>query len=356
MAFHHGVNGLECLSCSAQTGARLEACSSGAVCERAEDGLMPVLPATPANIARAARVLRKGGVVAFPTETVYGLGANAFDARAAARIFEIKRRPRFDPLIVHVFDRAMLAQVVAELPDAAERLIERFWPGALTLVLRKRRAIPDLVTAGSETLAVRMPSHPVARGLLELAALPVAAPSANPFGYLSPTRAQHVERLLGDSVDLVLDGGPSEHGLESTIVTLEPRPALLRAGAVAVESIEAEIGALARGLPGRSTPVAPGQAGQHYAPHTPLRVIELAGVPPGERAGAGAVAFREPVEGYAASALLSPSGDLREAAARLFETLHDLDSRGLERIDVEPVPERGLGLAIMERLRRAAQR
>jgi L-threonylcarbamoyladenylate synthase len=317
---------------------------------------MPALPATPSNIARAASVLRNGGVVAFPTETVYGLGANAFDARAAARIFEIKQRPRFDPLIVHVHDRAMLSRVVADVPDDAERLIERFWPGALTLVLRKRPSIPDLVTAGSATVAVRMPSHPIARALLAAAELPLAAPSANPFGYLSPTRALHVERLLGESVDLILDGGPSEHGLESTIVALEPRPALLRSGAVDVESIEAEIGALARGLPGRAVAVAPGQAGQHYAPRTPLRLIDLAGVPATERARAGALAFRQPVEGYAALAVLSRSGDLREAAAHLFETLHDLDARGLERIDAEPVPERGLGLAIMDRLRRAAGR
>jgi L-threonylcarbamoyladenylate synthase len=330
--------------------------ASGAVREQAEDGPMNLLPATPPNIARAAGVLRNGGVVAFPTETVYGLGANAFDARAAARIFEIKQRPRFDPLIVHVLDRAMLMHVVAEVPDVAEKLIERFWPGALTLVLCKRPSIPDLVTAGSATVAVRMPSHPIARALLATAELPLAAPSANPFGYLSPTRALHVERLLGESVDLILDGGPSEHGLESTIVALEPRPALMRSGAVDVESIEAEIGALARGLPGRPVTVAPGQAGQHYAPHTPLRLIDLHGVPAEERARAGALAFRAPVEGYVAMAVLSPSGDLREAAARLFETLHDLDSRGLERIDVDPVPERGLGLAIMDRLRRAAGR
>jgi L-threonylcarbamoyladenylate synthase len=316
---------------------------------------MALLPATPSNIARAAGVLRNGGVVAFPTETVYGLGANAFDARAAARIFEIKQRPRFDPLIVHVLDRAMLNSVVAEVPDDAERLIERFWPGALTLVLRKRPAIPDLVTAGSPRVAVRMPSHPIARALLASAELPLAAPSANPFGYLSPTRALHVERLLGESVDVILDGGPSEHGLESTIVALEPRPALLRSGAVDIESIEAEIGTLVRGPGGQATAIAPGQAGQHYAPRTPLRLIDLAGVPAARRARAGALAFREPVEGYAAQAVLSPSGDLREAAARLFETLHDLDARGLERIDVQPVPERGLGLAIMERLRRAAR-
>jgi L-threonylcarbamoyladenylate synthase len=317
---------------------------------------MPSLPATPESIARAAALLRSGGVVAFPTETVYGLGANAFDTRAVARVFEIKGRPRFDPLIVHVLDRAMLSQVAHELPAAAQALIERFWPGPLTLVVRKRPVVPDLVTAGLPTVAVRMPSHPIARRLLQATALPLAAPSANPFGYLSPTRAQHVTRMLGERVDLLLDGGPTESGLESTIVALDPRPALLRAGAIEVEALEAAIGPLAREQAAPDRPIAPGQLPVHYAPRTPIRLVDLAGVPANERAAAGALAFSEPVKGYAAMGVLSPSGDLREAAARLFEILHDLDARGLERIDVQPIPEHGLGLAIMDRLRRAASR
>jgi L-threonylcarbamoyladenylate synthase len=315
---------------------------------------MPLVPATPPEIARAATLLKKGGVVAFPTETVYGLGANALDALAVARIFEIKGRPSFDPLIVHVLDRAMLEQVVVEIPGAARALIDRFWPGALTLVLRKRSIVPDLVTAGLPTVAVRMPSHAVARRLLEATQLPLAAPSANPFGYLSPTRAQHVARRLGESVDLILDGGPSDHGVESTIVAIEPRPAILRAGAIGLETIEAAIGPVAREFSPQAAPRAPGQLPRHYAPRTPLRLIDLAGVPYSERAHAGAVTLSEPVDGYAAVSVLSPSGDLREAAARLFETLHEFDESGLDRIDVQPVPELGLGLAIMDRLRRAA--
>jgi L-threonylcarbamoyladenylate synthase len=313
---------------------------------------VPVMPAEPPGIARALDLLRAGGTVAFPTETVYGLGALAFDRLAVARIFEIKRRPNFDPLIVHVLDRAMLGQVTVELPAFAEALAERFWPGALTLVLRKRDAVPDLVTAGMPTVAVRVPSHPVARALLAGVQSPIAAPSANPFGALSPTRAEHVANALGASVDLVLDGGPSEHGLESTIVALEPRPALLRPGAIPVEAIEAIVGPLARG--GDGALVAPGGLPHHYAPRTRLRVIDPSRVPLPERKRAGALTLGDEVGGYAAIQRLSPAGDLRQAAARFFEALHTLDTAGLERIDAQPMPETGLGLAMMDRLRRAA--
>ena len=315
-----------------------------------------LLPATRDSIARAAVLLRQGGVVAFPTETVYGLGALAFDARAVARIFEIKGRPSFDPLIVHVADRSMLAEVAAAVPPAGETLIERFWPGPLTLVLAKRPAVPGLVTAGLSTVAVRMSDHAVARALLEAVGSPLAAPSANPFGGLSPTRAEHVARMLGDRVDLILDGGATMHGIESTIVALEPRPVLLRPGAIAVEQIEAAIGPLERAT--RASAVrAPGQLAQHYAPATPLRLIDPKLVPEPERRRAGVITLRDDAcEGYSASRTLSRRGDLREAAAALFEMLHALDALGLERIDAAPVTESGLGLAIMDRLRRAASR
>lgn len=315
-----------------------------------------LLPATRDSIARAAVLLRQGGVVAFPTETVYGLGALAFDARAVARIFEIKGRPSFDPLIVHVADRSMLAEVAAAVPPAAETLIERFWPGPLTLVLAKRPAVPGLVTAGLSTVAVRMSDHAVARALLEAVGSPLAAPSANPFGGLSPTRAEHVARMLGDRVDLILDGGATMHGIESTIVALEPRPVLLRPGAIPVEQIEAAIGPLERATRG-SAVRAPGQLAQHYAPATPLRLIDPKLVPEPERRRAGVITLRDDAyEGYSASRTLSRRGDLREAAATLFAMLHALDALGLERIDAAPVTESGLGLAIMDRLRRAASR
>ncbi|MGA8532903.1 MAG: L-threonylcarbamoyladenylate synthase [Candidatus Tumulicola sp.] len=316
---------------------------------------MPVVAPTPENLDRAAAMLRNGGVVAIPTETVYGLAANVFDAAAVARVFEIKRRPSFDPLIVHVVDEAMLARVVTEVPPMARTLIERFWPGPLTLVLYKRPAIPELVTSGLATVAVRMPAHPVARELLSRAGVPLAAPSANPFGRLSPTRAEHVDRMLGDRVDLIVDGGAAECGLESTIVGLVPAPTLLRPGAIAAEEIEQAIGALCQPVdPG--LPVAPGRLPQHYAPRTPVRLVHPQAVPLGERGRAGFIGLSQPSEGYAQARVLSDGGDLREAAARLFETLHELDEAGLERIDVEPVPEQGLGIAIMDRLRRASTR
>ncbi|HTZ54260.1 MAG TPA: L-threonylcarbamoyladenylate synthase [Candidatus Acidoferrum sp.] len=315
---------------------------------------MAVVPATPENLDRAAALLRDGAVVAFPTETVYGLGANAFDARAVARIFEIKARPAFDPLIVHVADQTMIERVAAGLPPKARVLIERFWPGPLTVVARKRREVPDLVTAGLPTVALRMPAHPIARALIERAQTPLAAPSANPFGYLSPTRAEHVAEMLGDRVDLILDGGPSEHGIESTIVMLEPQAALLRPGAIPAEAIEALIGPLAYDLSDATAPLAPGRLPQHYAPRTPVRIVDdPAGVPVVERGDAALLAFREAVPGYRVTRVLSASGDLREAAAHLFEYLHDLDRSGVARIDAERVPNEGIGIAIMDRLARA---
>jgi L-threonylcarbamoyladenylate synthase len=317
---------------------------------------MPLVPATPEALERAAALLRKGGVVAFPTETVYGLGASAFDVRAVARIFEIKGRPEFDPLIVHVLDEQMLATVVSEVPPEARLLIDRFWPGPLTLILRKHGSVPSLVTAGLPTVAVRMPAHPVAQALLRHAGLPLAAPSANPFGYLSPTRAEHVARLLGERVDAVVNGGPSEHGVESTILMLDPRPVLLRPGAITIEAIEAVIGPVARALDDAEAPLAPGRLPQHYAPHTPIRIVDFADVSPEERVRAAGIGFVAAPDGYAQGRVLAPHGSLRKAAAALFELLHELDVLALERIDVEPVPEEGLGVAIMDRLRRASAR
>ena len=315
-----------------------------------------LVPATPENIDRAAALLCSGAVVAFPTETVYGLGASALDARAAARIFEIKARPSFDPLIVHVADDAMLASVVQRVPDAARALIGAFWPGPLTLIFPKRDVVPDLVTSGLPTVAVRMPAHPVAKALLAAAKIPLAAPSANPFGYLSPTRGEHVQTMLGEKVDMILDGGATQHGVESTIVLIEPVPTLLRPGAIPTEAIEAIIGPLERSLSDETAPLAPGRLPQHYAPRVPIRMVDTASVPVSERATAGVLAFRAVPEGYAQSRVLSPSGDLVEAASHFFEYLHQLDASGVSRIDAEPVPEVGIGVAIMDRLTRASHR
>lgn len=297
--------------------------------------------------------MRGGGIVAFPTETVYGLGAVATDARAVTRVFEAKGRPSFDPLIVHVLDDEMLAGVVSAVPASARVLIERFWPGPLTLVLSRAQRIPLVVTAGMETVAVRSPSHDVARALLAQTRLPIAAPSANAFGALSPTRAEHVVHSLGDRVALVLDAGATTLGLESTIVRLEPQPALLRPGALPVEEIEAAIGPVER-IVRHECSAAPGRLEHHYAPRTRLRIARAADVPLEQRAGVAYLGWTESAEGYAASRVLSTQGSLREAAARLFECLYELDALECTRIDAEPVDEGGLGLAIMDRLRRAA--
>lgn len=254
----------------------------------------------------------------------------------------------------------MLERVAARVSERERRAMEMFWPGPLTVILPKSAALPELVTAGLQTVGVRMPAHPVARDLIARAGTPVAAPSANPFGYVSPTLAGHVERMLGGSVDCILDDGPSGHGLESTIVLLEPHPTVLRYGAIPIEELETAFGPFARDLFESAAPLAPGRLAKHYSPRTPIRLIEPRHVPVASRAHAALLGFSRldasDAEGYACVRVLSESGDLREAAARLFETLHDLDAAGVERIDAQPVPDRDLGRAILDRLRRASAR
>jgi L-threonylcarbamoyladenylate synthase len=295
-----------------------------------------------ASIRRAAEALRRGGVVVFPTETVYGLGADALNATAVAKIFEIKRRPYFDPLIVHVVGR--IDRYAYDGDSRIGKLTRAFWPGPLTLVLPKKPIIPDLVTSGLDTIAVRAPDHPVAQRLIRALRRPIAAPSANLFGRLSPTTARHVEL----KVPIVLDGGPCRVGVESTVLSLvEPKAVLLRPGGVPVEDIERLIGPVKRGSDKIQSP---GQLPQHYAPRTPLRPLSSK-VPRGR---IGLLAFRKPRVGFASVEVLSSSGDLREAAANLFASMRALDSRRLDLIVFEKVPERGLGRAIMDRLRRAS--
>lgn len=310
------------------------------------------------ELRRAATIVRQGGVVAFPTETVYGLGANAFNPLAVARIFEIKKRPLFDPLIVHVADLRELQGLVSFLPPQGEELIRRFWPGPLTLVLKKKNEVPDLVTAGLPTVAIRMPKHPVALALIQEAGCPIAAPSANLFGYVSPTTADHVRGQLAENVDLVLDGGPCEVGLESTILSLvEEKPALLRPGGLPVEEIESVIGAVERNPGEEKSPSSPGRLPKHYAPRTPIlldwRWEDLEAY---RSRRIGFLAFRKVAHRFPFQhvEVLSSAGDLREAAAHLFAAIRRLDALGLDVILAEPVPEVGLGLAIMDRLRRAS--
>lgn len=314
---------------------------------------MTIVPADDDAIARAAELLRRGQLVAFPTETVYGLGADAANGRAVAAVFAAKGRPRFNPLIAHVADLAT-AERLAVLDTTARTLAEAFWPGALTLVLAKRPGAPvsDLVTAGLDTIALRVPSHPVARALLARFGGAIAAPSANPSGGLSPTEAEHVEKGLGDKVALILDGGATTLGLESTIVGfLDGRPTLLRAGAIPRTEIERVLGErLATPAPSAGdTPSAPGQLESHYAPRARLRLGALSAEP-----GEMLLAFGPNAPKGVPGLNLSPTGDLGEAAANLFAYLHILDETGVATIAVTAIPEEGLGEAINDRLRRAA--
>jgi L-threonylcarbamoyladenylate synthase len=274
-----------------------------------------------------------------------------------ARIFEAKRRPYFDPLIVHVGCVKKIEKVVSEVPAGARRLIDRFWPGPLTVVLPKKTAVPDLVTAGLPSVAVRMPDHPLALSLIEAAGLPIAAPSANPFGYLSPTTAEHVREQLGEEVDLILDGGPCRIGVESTILSfLEEPPRLLRPGGLPLEEIEAILGPVEIGPLKENAPSSPGRLPQHYAPKTPILVGEWEkSIKRYEDKKIGLLAFRERDASFPFQSVerLTAKGDLREAAANLFSALRRLDAAGVDIILAEPVPEEGLGRAIMDRLRRA---
>jgi L-threonylcarbamoyladenylate synthase len=297
-----------------------------------------------AAIAEAARILRRGGLVAFPTETVYGLGADAANGAAVAAIFAAKQRPGFNPLIVHVADLAQ-AEKYAVFSPAARALADAFWPGALTLVLPRRAecALSLLVSAGLDSVALRVPAHPVAARLIAEAGLPVAAPSANPSGRVSATTAAHVEEGLGGRVDYILDGGATPLGIESTVVGFaEGAPILLRPGAVTREAIEAVAGPL--GAPESGVIASPGQLESHYAPNAPLRLEAREA-----KAGEVLLGFG-PVAGAALN--LSAKGDLREAAANLFAMLRALD--GGAAIAVSPIPQTGLGEAINDRLRRAA--
>lgn len=298
------------------------------------------------GVAEAARLLRGGGLVAFPTETVYGLGADATDGQAVARIFEAKGRPRFNPLIVHL-PSSDAARRIAGFDAMADRLADAFWPGPLTLVLPLNEAagLSDLVTAGLPTVAVRVPDHGLARRLMTATDRPLAAPSANPSGRLSPTMAAHVMEGLAGRIDAVLDGGPTEVGLESTIIGCGATPALLRPGGLPAEVIEACLGQRLAPPEVGAMPNAPGQLASHYAPEAALRLNVIT-----PEAGELYLGFG-PGE---ADLNLSPAGDLTEAAATLFASLRQLDGRQGGRIAVAPIPETGLGRAINDRLARAA--
>jgi L-threonylcarbamoyladenylate synthase len=298
-----------------------------------------VLPFSDESVAEAARLVLVGEPVAVPTETVYGLAADATNAEAVARIYAAKGRPSFNPLIVHVSDLAA-AEALAGLNDQARSLAQRHWPGPLTLVLPKREdaPLPSIVTAGLPTVAIRVPAHPAMQALLRAAGRPLAAPSANASGTISPTRAEHVLKTLGGRIPLILDAGPTSVGLESTIVAADPgQLRLLRPGPID----------LGLDLSTSGKVQAPGMLERHYAPAKPLRLDATQRLPQEYLIGFGPVA---------GDATLSASGDLVEAAARLFDLLHQADASAAQAIAVAPIPSEGLGLAIRDRLRRAAHR
>ncbi len=310
--------------------------------------------------AAAVELLRKGEIVALPTETVYGLAADALNPIAVAKIFEAKERPRFDPLIVHLPNRDWL-QKIADLPEENQQLIsrlaDRFWPGPFTIVLRKRQIVPEIVAAGLDTVALRISAHPVFGEIVQLLGKPLAAPSANRFGRVSPTTAQHVLDELDGRIPLIIDAGPTHYGLESTIVSVRGNNIdILRRGPITAEELSefAKVNIVASPARKISTP---GQLPSHYAPRTPLRVIdnaELFSLPRNQRVGLLAWRTGKREKKFVAVRRLSEHQDLHEAAANFFRYLRELDQSGLDLIVAERVPSRGLGAAILDRLERAS--
>ena len=308
------------------------------------------------DIIRAKQLLLEGKLVAIPTETVYGLAANALNEKAVLEIFKAKNRPHFDPLIVHVAGIAQAETLAASFPDKAKVLAQKFWPGPLTLLLPKKEIVPDLVTSGLNTVGLRCPDHTLTIELLKSLPFPLAAPSANPFGYVSPTTPQHVNEQLGDKVAYILDGGECRVGIESTIIGFENTPTVYRLGGLALEILEPITGPLHVQLHSSSNPHAPGQLQSHYAPlkkivlGTREQLLELT------HSNVGAIVFQNVLANIPATnqITLSPSGNLEEAAQHLFAALRELDKTDVNLILAELVPESGLGRAINDRLRRAA--
>jgi len=309
-----------------------------------------------ADSNEAVRILKSGGLVALPTETVYGLGANALDEKAVAKVFKAKNRPSFDPLIVHVASVDQ-ARLIAEVSDEAAVLFERFSPGPLTLILPKKQIVPDLTTSGHTTVAVRIPNHPITLEVIRNSGLCIAAPSANPFGYTSPTMAAHVIEQLGDRIDAVLDGGPCEVGIESTILELTNTPRILRLGGLSLESIQDSMGKVMIEI-SSSNPKAPGMLSSHYNPGVHVRLFEsldelLTQYKSVNKSSIGLLIMGDgPSESNIYN--LSPSDNDLEAASRLFTGLHELKSKDVSEIWSHYLPEKGLGRAINDRLKRAA--
>lgn len=313
------------------------------------------------DIGHAADLLREGQLVGIPTETVYGLAAHALMSSAVLDIFRVKGRPAFDPLIVHVGQKHSIGEYAMAIPDEALALADRFWPGPLTLVLKKATCIPDEVSSGLDSVGLRMPDHPLTLALLKQTGFPIAAPSANPFGYISPTTAQHVYDQLMGRIPYILDGGPCRVGVESTIVGFEEEgPVVYRLGGLTLEDVRKVIPSVRVSIHSSSDPRAPGMLKSHYAPRIPLFLGDLESML-AEHAGKriGVLAFSKhhaPSVPVGALQILSVTGNVNEAASRLFGALRLLDSSNVDIVLAEPVPEEGLGRAINDRLRRAAYR
>ncbi len=312
---------------------------------------------TDETITRAAEMIRSGKLVVFPTETVYGLGADALNPEAVIKIFEAKERPKFDPLIVHIADESQLNDLCRDINDTAKKLIKNFWPGPLTIILKKKEIIPDIVTSGLPTVAIRMSSHAVARELIKKSKCPIAAPSANKFSYITPTTAKTVFEQISNKVDMILDDGRSDIGIESTIISVTEEPVILRPGGLAIEEIEKLIGKI-KSAKSKGKIEAPGQMKKHYAPNTEMEFFTSETVLP-ENKNLGLIAFKslpenkDRFESFESIEILSPKGDLHEAARNLFSVMYKLDKQKLDKIYVEKVPEKGIGIAIMDRLKKA---
>ncbi len=313
------------------------------------------------NIQKAVEILNQEELVAIPTETVYGLAGNAYSKKAVSKIFEMKNRPSFNPLIVHIHAIDQLDQLASYIPNKARLLANTFWPGALTLVLKKKPLVPDIVTAGKDSVAIRMPNHPVTLALLEQLSFPLAAPSANPFGSISPTKAIHVEEYFGHKLQMVLDGGHCKDGIESTIIGFESdEPVLYRLGAISIEEIEKVIGKIEIKNKKETSPDAPGMLLRHYAPSTntylETNVEEFVKSFPDKRIGL--LLFSKAVNApqIIHQEILSKNGDFKEAAANLYAALHFLDKLKLDMIIAERLPDIELGKSINDRLERATKK
>lgn len=306
------------------------------------------------DIAKAKALLKQGKLVAIPTETVYGLAGNALNADAVTNIFQVKNRPSFDPLIVHIPDLHAVSHYADNLPMKALALATNFWPGPLTLLFKKKAIIPDIVTSGLDTVGIRCPKHPLTLSLLQQLDFPLAAPSANPFGYVSPTRPEHVNEQLGEKIDYILDGGVCDVGIESTIIGfVEEKTILFRLGGLGIEDIERVVGTVHLQLNASSNPMAPGQLKSHYAPDKKVIIGDIETLLPQHSDASAVLSF---TKDYKAKHqfILSPSGNMAEAAKNLFLALRKLDKLPIDTILTEYAPDEGLGKAINDRLKRAA--